>query len=224
MAQFTIDPADGAAVLADFTMRVNTGESLQLVDDAGTPALFADGWFGSTAASYDPAGQVTDFEVVYRARRSGAASNQAPGAGGRINANGTLYGGAGISISNINVSAYVSGSSSNLGIIYYVLGDTTVYNWYRFRVSGSDVKMKAWADGASEPAGWDFGVTDTQITAAGWVGLYNRSLSDAYYSFVGIGTNGDSAPTGPISAVATPTSLGTTNLLATSARLTWSAG
>jgi len=103
--------------------------------------------------------------------------------------------------------------------------DRTLFAWMRFRVNGTALKSKFWLDGDPEPTSWLLETTDSTVTIAGYsgVGLIARrtTLEVDVYS---VGTDGDPAPTGPISAVATPTSLGTTNLLATSARLTWSAG
>ena len=45
--------------------------------------------------------------------------------------------------------------------------------WYRlrYRVVGSQIAFKLWADGATEPAAWDRDTTDTGITAAGSFGF-----------------------------------------------------
>jgi hypothetical protein len=51
---------------------------------------------------------------------------------------------------------------------YFSLTANTWY-WIKFRVEGSALKFKIWADGANEP-GWASG-TDSTITAAGWIGL-----------------------------------------------------
>ena len=203
MAQFAIDPADGAGVLNDFTNRYGS-KLLTLVDDAGTPALLASGWVDEVV-SYDPAGQVTDFEIVFRARRSGSGGNQAPGVAGRIAAGGTFYSAAGLSDNDLLLDVYLAGARSNLSIGYNQPVNHLTYTWYRFRISGSSLKFRLWADGSAEPTTWNAEVTNTQITAAGFVGLYNRTFDDVWYAFVGIGTNGDPAPTGPVSTGVTGT-------------------
>ncbi|RPK85054.1 poly-gamma-glutamate hydrolase family protein [Streptomyces sp. ADI98-10] len=41
----------------------------------------------------------------------------------------------------------------------------------RLQVAGSALKAKAWADGSAEPAGWQVETTDTDLTAAGEIGM-----------------------------------------------------
>lgn len=65
--------------------------------------------------------------------------------------------------------------------------------WVRFRVNGSDLKLKVWADGGAEPGPWDIETTDTAITGDGWAGLgYNEDYQK--WDFISFGTNGDTAP------------------------------
>ena len=45
---------------------------------------------------------------------------------------------------------------------------------------------------------------DSQITGVGWVGVTTRSASEAYIYAIGIGTDGDPAPTGPVEVSAEP--------------------
>ena len=81
-------------------------------------------------------------------------------------------------------------------------GDTTLSlttgNWYwvRFQFSGSNYKVKVWADGDSEPTtggagdGWNVINTDDTYSTAGSVGLLkgNNTTSHVCSSF-GVGTN-----------------------------------
>ena len=76
--------------------------------------------------------------------------------------------------------------------------------WLRAGVSGSTIRMKSWADGQPEPAGWELERTDTNITAAGvfFFGIRGASGSGfgptagtKYRIFqLSFGTDGDSAP------------------------------
>ncbi|MFG2683169.1 poly-gamma-glutamate hydrolase family protein [Streptomyces sp. NPDC048392] len=43
--------------------------------------------------------------------------------------------------------------------------------WIRFQVTGSTLRAKAWQDGTSEPGSWQLETTDTDLTAAGSVGM-----------------------------------------------------
>ena len=95
----------------------------------------------------------------------------------------------------------------------------------RVRVSGTSIKTRVWRSTDAEPVSWTQEVTDTEV-ASGRVGLFARNSSGVktWYN-VGIGTNGDSAPTSaPPTGPNTPINPSVTNLLATSARLNWEQG
>lgn len=46
--------------------------------------------------------------------------------------------------------------------------------WIRFQVTGATLRAKAWQDGTAEPGDWQVETTDTDLTAAGSIGM--RSL------------------------------------------------
>lgn len=74
----------------------------------------------------------------------------------------------------------------------------STWYWMRFRVNGTSLKLKVWGENDPEPVAWDLEATDSDVTVAGMtgVGRYVRnSIKD--YEIVGIGTNGDTAPTEP---------------------------
>ena len=87
-----------------------------------------------------------------------------------LNSNGTV---------TVNASKLVSGSESPLGAPVVVSGLSQSANswiWVRARVTGANpttVSVRAWADGQSEPATWQFTATDSAATlqSAGGVGL-----------------------------------------------------
>ena len=104
----------------------------------------------------------------------------------------------------------------------------------RFQVtpdaSGNLLKASAWIGLlADEPASWQIEISDSELNilaSTGWSGHVGfDDDTDVRYLQVGIGTNGDAAPT---SAVATgpdtPINPSITDLLATSARLNWEQG
>jgi len=90
------------------------------------------------------------------------------------------------------------------------------------------VELYVWLSSDAKPASATLAYTDPSPLAAGWPGFLD--LSDSAYNgselyFYGVGTDGDSALTAPIpTGPATPTNLGATNILTTSARLTWEQG
>jgi len=71
--------------------------------------------------------------------------------------------------------------------------------WMRLRVSGTTIQVKHWTDGETEPEAWTFTSTETELTGAGWVGIVlgsqNSSGPTARIDLIGVGTNGDAAPT-----------------------------
>ena len=69
----------------------------------------------------------------------------------------------------------------------------------RSRCVGNEQKVKWWRLGDAEP-GWALEQTDNSITAAMGVG-FQAALTGGFRLFgVGVGTNGDPAPTGPVVA------------------------
>ncbi|KIL35020.1 hypothetical protein SD71_15195 [Cohnella kolymensis] len=66
-----------------------------------------------------------------------------------------------------------------------------------------------WASGNPEPVGWQLTVTDTAITAAGWVGVGGTSLNGVRdFDFVSIATNGETALRYPLVNTLQPSVIG----------------
>lgn len=68
--------------------------------------------------------------------------------------------------------------------------------WVRFRVNGSTIRARYWADGGSENTGsWDCDATDATYSTAGHVGLLKGANTNTQlWRYFGVGTNGDTAP------------------------------
>lgn len=67
--------------------------------------------------------------------------------------------------------------------------------WVRFRVNGTTVRARIWADGDSEPGTWDCDSTDSTYSTAGHVGpLKGANTNTQKWRKFGVGTNGDTAP------------------------------
>jgi len=87
-----------------------------------------------------------------------------------FNSNGTV---------TVNASRVNNGSESSLGTAVVVPGVTQTpgaFIWFRAQVTGANdttIRVKAWADGQAEPAGWLFTAANAQATvqSAGSVGL-----------------------------------------------------
>lgn len=72
--------------------------------------------------------------------------------------------------------------------------------WMRFRVQGSSLMLRVWADGQPEPAGWTVSATDTGI-AAGSAGLYTYEPNTVDYDLGSFASGGATAPT-PVAGAA----------------------
>lgn len=67
--------------------------------------------------------------------------------------------------------------------------------WVRFRVNGTALRARIWADGDSEPGTWDVDTTDSTYSTAGHVGLLKgNNTNTQLWRYFGVGTNGDTAP------------------------------
>jgi hypothetical protein len=76
------------------------------------------------------------------------------------------------------------------------------WHWCRFRVNGTGatvtLQAKWWRDGYDEPEDWTLEYSDTsasRITGAGWIGFSKLKFTGiSYLDYLGVGTNGDTAP------------------------------
>ena len=137
-----------------------------------------------------------DVEVLtlFRVRAVSTATTNggvvARGSGGTS----TKYGySANIYDNDLIVHKYVNNTGTTISTSAKSLTADTWY-WLRFRVNGTSLKARIWADGGSEPGSWDIDTTDSDISAAGWVGARGTSPSgDPEYDLIAIATNGDTA-------------------------------
>lgn len=109
---------------------------------------------------------------------------------------GTI-GGGGTNNYFMNVQKYVVSTGST--IIANTPGPSpsyiiNIWVWLRFRVIGTTLAVKIWQQGSSEPG--SFGtVTDTSLSAGGWIGLgIGGNNPDAECDFFSVALNGKTAP------------------------------
>lgn len=147
-----------------------------------------------------------NVEIVFRWRSSAQGTSRMQsllrGSGSGSTETGYIHGWAFGSFSGVHAAYYNNGSFTRFGedARTGIAGGTWMIT--RARINGSDHKVKHWVASDPEPVDWDIEETDSTITAAGWVGLHQFSnLSDYEVDWVGVGTNGDSAP---MSAVVDP--------------------
>jgi hypothetical protein len=104
------------------------------------------------------------------------------------------------------IAKYVTGSFTP--IIAGLSGsrlDNTYYNVLA-QVRGQLLKLKIWLATDPEPAAWTIEGSDTQITAAGWIGLFKFTSAACDIDVFSVGTGTDSAPRSlPVAGLSIPT-------------------
>ena len=104
----------------------------------------------------------------------------------------------------IEIRRAVAGAESALQTLSYAFQEKTLYQ-VRARVSGVtpvSVYMRIWVAGDPEPGTWGLAYTDnsaSRISAAGYAhfGSSGSANNSILFGSVGVGTDGDPAPTGP---------------------------
>jgi hypothetical protein len=104
----------------------------------------------------------------------------------------------------VAIQRRVNGSFSLVAVSSFSWVTGNYYN-VRFQVSpGSpnQLKVKAWNAGAEEPATWSIETTDNgRVLSSGWSGALSFASSGVgNIKRLGIGTDGDTAPTAPVSS------------------------
>jgi hypothetical protein len=79
--------------------------------------------------------------------------------------------------------------------------------WFRMQARGTTVRVRIWEDGTPEPSTWPSEVTDN-VWANGWIGLpfFAGYGFPVEFDLVGIGTDGDAAPTEALATEPDPVS------------------
>jgi len=210
--------AAAATSTVETVLGTTGGKVLEVVATGGPAALSWD------KIDSDP--DRADVEILTRTRRMTSRKRYTMGVLARgVNAEATRTGYIPTIGEDYAIDRYLSGSFSSLSTAFFI---PTFEVWYylRVRFNGTSIKLRAWSGAiVDEPATWDLETTNSDIAAAGWVGFFNFSDITVEYDILSVGTNGDSAPsTAPATGPETPVSLSVTDILATSARLTWDQG
>ena len=92
----------------------------------------------------------------------------------------------------IEVNAFVNGGWQFIGAASFVNNPGQWY-WMRFRVEGTILKVRVWANGSTEPTTWTYTGANTSI-AAGGVGVYSYEPNTVDYDYFGVATSGAAAP------------------------------
>ncbi|MCP4088436.1 MAG: hypothetical protein GY746_01385, partial [Gammaproteobacteria bacterium] len=148
--------------------------------------------------AYTPAGTAADYEIcaLIRITVRDGAERLGP-AGNLVTGSVDAYLGASINDA-VGFCRLDSGVRSLRTANYAVRHDPTLkWVWYRLRKSGSDFKVRFWAEGDTEPTTWSIETSDSgTLLTTGKLGLAAVTTdSNDYVAALGIGTNGDTAPT-----------------------------
>jgi len=151
----------------------------------------------TSTAEWDGVPDAADVEIVFRARSTQVGSDKFVYAFGRATdmTDWTFYRGGGRATGTAAIASFVSGSYNQLASST-VDGSTDEWIWVRFRINGTDLKVKQWRDVDGEPGAWTIETTDSNLSAAGTVGLFldRPTLSRQVIDVFGVGLNGDAAP------------------------------
>lgn len=144
-----------------------------------------------------------DVEVYFRCRFENAVT-AAPDAFAAVRGSGTSSGTAnfyrmgprpnGGGSTNLQIARYLDGGFSGVGETNDFVYESNVFYNVLAQARGSAFKIRIWPDGDVEPAGWNIEVTNADIPAAGWVGLFVFSPLPSEFDVYGVGTGTDSAP------------------------------
>ena len=88
-------------------------------------------------------------------------------------------------VCNLRILKYLSGSGSYVGTISDIPLLADIWYCLRFQVIGTSLKLKYWLASEEEPIAWDLSETNSDITAAGWAGIFgneNMGYCDYYSS------------------------------------------
>jgi PKD repeat protein len=132
-----------------------------------------EGVVNSTASSaYELLGTATTADANGLVRFSTTATTNTVGIILRAQPNGNMYLGRYDGSGHLQFEYRVGTSWTHVSLVSFNPSPNTFY-WLRFQLQGTNVNLKAWAYGTTEPSAWNWSGTSTGITAAGQMGLYS---------------------------------------------------
>lgn len=178
--------------------------------DLGRPDLLRLGESSSTNSAdrvlvtYDPAGSVADAEVRVYGVYSGIS---AAGGGPCVRASSRLshyyYRNRRSVSGDTQLLMKQSGTTETQLVAGRIVPQEAVWHWSALRVDGNRLRGAAWHGGPGDadliPA-WQFDEIDSEHAAPAPVGVFARPRPAFMFHIIAIGTDGDSAPTGPVGA------------------------
>lgn len=155
------------------------------------------------AASLDAIGSVADVELLAKVRsdtKTDASTYpclMVRGSGSAASENGYVCGIRRDGSGQLAIIQYVAGT----GTVPAVTGanstridwSTNTWYWIRFRAIGTSLKARYWADGSAEPSTWDIDVTDSDVTGAGYAGVFALSIGNIDFDYFNYALDGETA-------------------------------
>ena len=94
----------------------------------------------------------------------------------------------------VDLLRYVNGTFTRMNSAPFSWSTGSWY-WIRYRANGTSHKIRAWADGATEPGTWNIDTVDSSTITGGWTGVGPADHTDSpYYDYFAVGINGQTAP------------------------------
>lgn len=181
------------------------GDTWTAAADITAPTGGANDWNAITQNSVDGDANRANVDLLFVVNMSNLSARRhvAVVRGSGADESATNYS---LALSSTSIRIYYCSGSDTPTQVTSATASVTVSTstdyWVRFRVNGSALKAKFWTGAAGdEPGGvasdsnWNISVTDSTVTAAGWVGI-SAYGSDGVTTWkqLGVGTNGDYAP------------------------------
>lgn len=213
MAQhfWTPNPADLNGPPSDLTVIYGNVSLTVLQDGNGDYYVHVDNSTASRKAiTIDSIGttslaNVGDVEMYTETTHDGGSNQRNPDIRHLVRFTGTVGGDSTCRINGIEytsgvdavrLSKIVNGTfsqDSDVPITLSFTGGVTIHQ--RTQSIGSNQKAKYWLNADPEPGTWVNEVTEGSVTQSGAIGLFNYDSDDFRLYKIGVGTNGDPAPT-----------------------------
>ena len=179
-----------------------TGSSLSISGNEGV--------INSTASSaYETLGTSTTADANGLVRFSVASTTDTAGIILREQSNGNMYLGRYDGAGHLQFEYRIGSSWTHVSLVAFTPTANTFY-WMRFQVQSTNVSLKAWAYGTTEPVGWSWSGTASGITSAGQMGLYAYAGTGTPVQFdsLTVSAVGNPVPNSTISGTVTSVSTG----------------
>jgi hypothetical protein len=188
---------------ANWTIRSGTADAFT-VALSGNQRVLKNATNTGDVITYDSVSAVADVDVIVQVLDIGDGF---PGPMVRINNSGNLDGYYAIlrtDIDNVTIGRYLSGSASTLATPSFTSEPNKFYS-IRLQMIGTALKVKIWLAGTPEPVTWISEMINSDVTAAGKIGLIHTggSVRTSYYGPISVLTEDGNPAAATVSATVT---------------------